>query len=212
MSHGLFLCCDNFVIQIFCALLVLPHFCSLQALHRKLVGGESFHVEENRENHAENTYWHSDPELVQAVWSLVHICSSEDADDARALVSDFISKVLCISMPSLLVYSLHLTHFIFVLILLQVGIGDPRSVVFHLPRDSSHIHVCGAVGQSGTSETNFKLDTVTSDELLVALIRILKKYLMDDSVKIIDLSSQTLRVSLFTILFSTYLGFWFDCS
>ncbi|KAJ8427338.1 hypothetical protein Cgig2_030603 [Carnegiea gigantea] len=156
---------------------------SLQALHRKLVGGEIFHVEENRENHAEYTYWHSDPELVQAVWSLVHICGSEDADDARALVSDFISKV---------------------------GVGDPRSVVFHLPRDSSHIHVFGAVGLSGTSETNFKLDTVTSDELLVALIRILKKYLMDDSVKIVDLSSQTLRGILSTERGSRVLGSFDD--
>ena len=175
-----------------------------------MVGGELFHVEESQENHAENTYWHSAPELVQAVWSLVHICGSEDAKDARALVSDFISKVLYISMPSLLFYSSHWSHFMSALILLQVGIGDPRSVVFHLPGDSSHMHVCGAVGQSGISETNFKLDTVIPDELSVALIRILKKYLMDDSVKIIDLSSQTLRVSLFIILFSTHLGFWFD--
>ena len=43
---------------------------------------------------------------------------------------------------------------------------------------------------------NFELDDVTSEKLLISLIRNLKKYLTDDSVNIIDLSSRTLRVSL----------------
>lgn len=78
---------------------------------------------------------------------------------------------------------------------LQVGIGDPRSVVFHLPGNSVHIHVCRASNGNFVSEMNIGLDTVTSEELLITLIRNLKKYLMDDSVEIIDLSSRTLRVS-----------------
>uniref|UniRef100_A0A803L8L9 non-specific serine/threonine protein kinase n=1 Tax=Chenopodium quinoa TaxID=63459 RepID=A0A803L8L9_CHEQI len=138
---------------------------SLQAFHRKLLGGESFCVEENGGSKSVDNCWQSDLEIVQAVWSLVRICGSQDAD-ARALVSDLISKV---------------------------GIGDPRSVVFHLPGNLRHVHVCGASDGNYATVMNFELDAVTSEELLIVLIRNLKKYLMDDSVKIVDLSSRTLR-------------------
>lgn len=37
--------------------------------------------------------------------------------------------------------------------------------------------------------------TGISDEILMAILKLLKKYLMDDSVKIIDMTSQALRVS-----------------
>lgn len=67
---------------------------------------------------------------------------------------------------------------------MQVGIGDPHDVVFHLPIESKSIH-----------DQNFHLGTGISDELLVSIMRLLKKYLMDDSVKIIDIASQALRVS-----------------
>lgn len=69
-------------------------------------------------------------------------------------------------------------------------------MVFHLPGNSGHMHVCGASDGNYASENKFDLDAVTSEELLISLIRNLKKYLMDDSVKIVDLSSRTLRVSL----------------
>lgn len=64
----------------------------------------------------------------------------------------------------------------------RVGIGDPHGVVFYLPIESKSIH-----------DHNFHLGTGISDELLVATMRLLKKYLMDDSVKIIDIASQALR-------------------
>ncbi|XP_070053596.1 serine/threonine-protein kinase ATM isoform X3 [Nicotiana tomentosiformis] len=64
----------------------------------------------------------------------------------------------------------------------RVGIGDPHGVVFHLPIESKSVH-----------EHNFHLGTGISDDLLVAIMRLLKKYLMDDSVKIIDIASQALR-------------------
>ena len=44
---------------------------------------------------------------------------------------------------------------------------------------------------------NSNLDMGTSEELLISLMKFLKKYLMDDSVKIINIASQTLRVSSF---------------
>ncbi|KAH9611758.1 hypothetical protein KSS87_009022 [Heliosperma pusillum] len=117
-------------------------------------------------SNAGSSDWYSDGETVQAVWSLVRICSLPDAENARALVSDLVSKV---------------------------GIGDPRSVVFHLPGNLHHISGLRAEHNCDISKIDFECDVVASDELLVALIRKLKNYLMDDSVKIVDLSSQTLR-------------------
>ncbi|KAM3319089.1 serine/threonine-protein kinase ATM isoform X3 [Capsicum chacoense] len=64
----------------------------------------------------------------------------------------------------------------------RVGIGDPHGVVFHHPIESKSMH-----------GHNFHLGAGISDELLVAIMRLLKKYLMDDSVKIIDIASQALR-------------------
>ncbi|KAE8124229.1 hypothetical protein FH972_019134 [Carpinus fangiana] len=112
-------------------------------------------------------YWHGDHEIVSAVWTLVRMCGSDDANSFRALVSDFISRV---------------------------GIGDPHCVVFHLPGDSGHIHVCQPVNHDSATAINFYMVTGISEELLIAILRLLKKYLMDDSVKIVDMTSQALRV------------------
>ncbi|GAB4845684.1 hypothetical protein Ancab_039087 [Ancistrocladus abbreviatus] len=137
---------------------------SLQKLHGKLRGGEIFSLEGSRDNAVGD--WHCDFEMVQAVWSLVRLFGSEDANNVQSMVSDFISRV---------------------------GIGDPRSVVFHLPRNFSQVHVCRSVESNAAREISFNMDTDMSEELIVVLLRILKKYLMDDSVKIVDLTSQTLR-------------------
>ncbi|XVE54961.1 hypothetical protein DITRI_Ditri03aG0123000 [Diplodiscus trichospermus] len=139
---------------------------SLQALHKKLLAGETLHGGKSLEEFVDDTYWHSDGEIVHAVWTLVRMCASDDASRIRGLVSDFISGV---------------------------GIGDPHSVVFHLPRDSNHMHVCGPISPNGASDIIFSMDTSVSEELLIALLKVLKKYLMDDSVKIVDITSQTLR-------------------
>ncbi|KAK7281904.1 hypothetical protein RIF29_10269 [Crotalaria pallida] len=135
---------------------------SLQALHKKLMIREAF----QRGARADNIYWHGDHEIVHAVWTLVHMCGSNDANGVRELVSDFIS---------------------------WVGAGDPHSVVFHLPGDSSHIRVGKSIDITSATEISSSMDRCISEELLVVLMKILKKYLMDDSVKIIDMASQTLR-------------------
>lgn len=58
--------------------------------------------------------------------------------------------------------------------------------------------------QSVTHNTRSKVGSFPenglSDETLIILLKILKKYLLDDSVKIIDVTSQTLRVSFLTFL------------
>ncbi|XVF54114.1 hypothetical protein PTKIN_Ptkin05aG0154900 [Pterospermum kingtungense] len=139
---------------------------SLQALHKKLLAGEIFQGRKITKEFMDDTYWHGDREIVHAVWTLVRMCASDDASRIRGLVSDFISRV---------------------------GIGDPHSVVFHLPGDSSHMHVCEPINRNGAYEISFSMDTCISEELLVALLKVLKKYLMDDSVKIVDITSQTLQ-------------------
>nr|CAN75030.1 hypothetical protein VITISV_026825 [Vitis vinifera] len=139
----------------------------LQALHKKLLVGEICRGEKNVKDVIGDTCWRADQDIVHAVWNLVHMCGSDDANSVRALVSDFISRV---------------------------GIGDPHCVVFHLPGDYSQIHVCRPIHHDSGAEISFPLDTSISEELLLALMRLLKKYLMDDSVKIIDLTSQTLWV------------------
>nr|POF16890.1 serine/threonine-protein kinase atm [Quercus suber] len=140
---------------------------SLQALHKKLLMGETCQSGKNSEDLVTDRYWNGDNEIVHAVWTLVRMCGSDDADSVRALASDFISRV---------------------------GIGDPHCVVFHLPGYSSHIHVCQPINHDTATEINFHMVTGISDELLMAILKLLKKYLMDDSVKIIDMTSQALRV------------------
>ncbi|KAM3751704.1 hypothetical protein ACB098_04G130100 [Castanea mollissima] len=139
---------------------------SLQALHKKLLMGETCQSGKNSEDLVTDRYWNGDHEIVHAVWTLVRMCGSDDADSVRALASDFLSRV---------------------------GIGDPHCVVFHLPGDSSHIHVCQPINHDTATGINFHMVTGISDELLMAILKLLKKYLMDDSVKIIDMTSQALR-------------------
>lgn len=66
-------------------------FDSLKELHRKLFIG--FCTEKNSGLY-DKTYWHSDNEIAHAVWTLVHICSLDDANSFGDLVADFISKVV----------------------------------------------------------------------------------------------------------------------
>lgn len=80
----------------------------------------------------------------------------------------------------------------------KVGIGDSHCVVFHRPRDSNRAHVCQPICSGGASKVKFKLQTGIPEELLLAVLRLLKKYLMDDSVVIVEVTSQALRVSLWS--------------
>ncbi|KAL6997150.1 non-specific serine,threonine protein kinase [Sarracenia purpurea var. burkii] len=136
--------------------------CSIKALHKKLLMGEIF----QREGHTDD-YWCYEPQIVQAVWTLVPMCGLDDGNSFMALVSDFISKV---------------------------GIGDPHSVVFHLPGESGLRHDCPTLTADTATDLSFHMDTSISEGLLIELMRLLKKYVMDDSVKIIDMTSQTIRI------------------
>jgi ataxia telangiectasia mutated family protein len=62
-------------------------------LHKKLLIEETFQRRGRAAGHLEDKYWHGDQEIVHAVWTLVHMCGSDDASGVRELVSDFISRV-----------------------------------------------------------------------------------------------------------------------
>ncbi|KAJ4974544.1 hypothetical protein NE237_007718 [Protea cynaroides] len=139
---------------------------SIEEMHKKLLMEEIFQPGKNVEyTIGRFNCWQCEPEIVSAAWSLVRMCGSNSASKIRELVSDFIS---------------------------QVGIGDPHFVVFHLPEDISPMPLFRPTHGSATKVTSYAINGV-SEELLVTLIRLLKKYLLDDPVKIIDISSQALQ-------------------
>ncbi|KAI3807033.1 hypothetical protein L1987_22953 [Smallanthus sonchifolius] len=138
--------------------------CSLKALHSIMFTG--FQREKNGQQLFGDELWQYDNEIVHAIWTLVRMASSDATNSFGSFVSDFLS---------------------------MIGIGDPHRVVFHLPRDSNRMHVCQPLYSDGGSGFNFHMDSGLSEELLVAVMQLLKKYLMDESVEIIEMASQALR-------------------
>ncbi|KAK1384233.1 hypothetical protein POM88_021968 [Heracleum sosnowskyi] len=98
--------------------------------------------------------------------SCPHLQLGDDAYSFGDLVSDFISKI---------------------------GIGDPHRVVFHLPGESSRVHVFGQLNYDTSGGKKFQNEPDISNELLKSILRLLRKYLMDNSVDIVDMKSQVLR-------------------
>ncbi|CAN0900398.1 Serine/threonine-protein kinase ATM [Linum grandiflorum] len=70
----------------------------------------------------------------------------------------------------------------------RLGVGEPYSVVFHPAREFNQRKIL-----QDTSETGSEISSGVSEDLLLALLRLLQKYLMDDNVRIIDMASQALR-------------------
>ncbi|XP_023765032.1 serine/threonine-protein kinase ATM isoform X1 [Lactuca sativa] len=138
--------------------------CSLKALHSIMFTG--FERQKNAEQFFGDAFWQYDDEIVRAVWTLVRMASSDASNSFGAFVSDFLS---------------------------MIGIGDPHRVVFHLPGESNRIHICKPLYSDGGSGFSFHMDSGLSEELLIAVMQLLKKYLMDESVEIIEMASQALR-------------------
>ncbi|KAI3512910.1 hypothetical protein L1887_20232 [Cichorium endivia] len=138
--------------------------CSLKALHNIMFTG--LQRQKNAEQFFGDTFWQHDDEIVHAVWTLVRMASSDATNSFGPFVSDFLS---------------------------MIGIGDPHRVVFHLPGESNRIHICRPLSSDGGSGFSFHMDSGLSEELLIAVMQLLKKYLMDESVEIIEMASQALR-------------------
>ncbi|PVH39126.1 hypothetical protein PAHAL_5G442300 [Panicum hallii] len=110
--------------------------------------------------------WCRDPDIVSAVWTLVDLCSSSPvANEASPMVADFISRA---------------------------GLSDAHQVIFHLPTLTQKHPVQLHIGSS-SKDDKLCSDYGISDDILVDLLKLLKTYLSDESVEIIDAASQTLR-------------------
>lgn len=79
------------------------------------------------------------------------------------------------------------------LILMQAGLSDAHQVIFDLPTPTQKHPV---QLHSGSTSKDDKLcsDYGISDDVLLGLLKLLKTYLSDESVEIVDAASQTLRV------------------
>uniref|UniRef100_A0A7N0V2B4 Uncharacterized protein n=1 Tax=Kalanchoe fedtschenkoi TaxID=63787 RepID=A0A7N0V2B4_KALFE len=138
----------------------------LQELHNNLLTGEFLQYRINSDYGDAISYGLCDSEVVRAVWGLIPLCASRNAVAVTSLVADFISRV---------------------------GIGDPHRVVFHLPGESGFLLVRRPINYISAVRSNNDSSTTIGEQLLVAIIRLLKKYLYDDSAKVIDMASQALR-------------------
>lgn len=77
--------------------------------------------------------------------------------------------------------------------LVQAGISDAHQVIFRLPTPTENYPLKLLTGFA-SKEDKLSSDYGISDDVLVGLLKLLKTYLSDESVEIIDAASQTLRV------------------
>ncbi|XP_020591737.1 serine/threonine-protein kinase ATM [Phalaenopsis equestris] len=140
---------------------------SLQSLHKRLLMNEIIPQNSDAVYSAENANgWNSDPEIVNAVWNLVQLIGSDDANDISGLLADFISRV---------------------------GIGEPYEVVFRLPENDKMSQPYVPSSLTSSKKIGLFSDVCITDDLLISLLRLLNKDLLDNSVKIVDIASQTLQ-------------------
>ncbi|XP_042436712.1 serine/threonine-protein kinase ATM-like isoform X3 [Zingiber officinale] len=140
---------------------------SLRNLHKKLMSGEIIGKKTNDIGQVSiRSFWDNDPDVISAVWMLVDLCSSNEENVMSGMLADFMSRT---------------------------GIGDPCHVVFHLPTMSTESHTSRSLDIVHLKEKSASSYSEVSDDLLIYLLRLLKKFLADDSVEIVDITSRTLR-------------------
>ncbi|KAG8053690.1 hypothetical protein GUJ93_ZPchr0001g32148 [Zizania palustris] len=137
---------------------------SLRMHHKKLLLGEIiYRGDASMDNEDIVSCWHSDPDVVSAVWTLVDLSSSSSvANEASSVLADFISRA---------------------------GICDVHQVVFHVPNLTEKY----PIKLHTSKEDKLCLDYGISDDTLIGLLKLLKTCLSDESVEIINATSQTLR-------------------
>eukprot|EP01018_Ginkgo_biloba_P024682 Gb_40159 [translate_table: standard] len=140
---------------------------SLRSLHRELRTGQIVCLKDSMDvQFPKDKGWPCDSSIVYAVWRLVELCDDDDASDMRDLVGDFIARI---------------------------GIGDPYAVVFHLPADRSENAFHHLPGRDGDLDVSINPEVGVGEDLVIAVIKLLQQYLLDDSVQIVDLASKSLR-------------------
>lgn len=79
---------------------------------------------------------------------------------------------------------------------MQAGISDAHQVIFDVP-NLTQKHSLQLQSGSTSKEDKLCSDYGISDDILLDLLKLLKTYLSDGSVEIIEVTSQTLKVSYF---------------
>ncbi|VAH09133.1 unnamed protein product [Triticum turgidum subsp. durum] len=140
---------------------------SLRTHHKKLLSGEIICRGDVSVGNADTvSCWRSDPDVVSAVWTLVGLCSSSSvANEASSVLADFISRA---------------------------GISDAHQVIFDVP-NLTQKHSLQLQSGSTSKEDKLCSDYGISDDILLDLLKLLKTYLSDGSVEIIEVTSQTLK-------------------
>ncbi|KAF6991028.1 hypothetical protein CFC21_008158 [Triticum aestivum] len=140
---------------------------SLRTHHKKLLLGEIICRGDVSVGNADTvSCWRSDPDVVSAVWTLVGLCSSSSvANEASSVLADFISRA---------------------------GISDAHQVIFDVP-NLSQKHSLQLQSGSTSKEDKLCSDYGISDDILLDLLKLLKTYLSDGSVEIIEVTSRTLK-------------------
>ena len=85
----------------------------------------------------------------------------------------------------------------------QVGMGDPHAVVFHLPEGHGEVPSLSSGITEGTSNTGLG----PSDNLVEQIMLQMRGYLVDNDVRIIELTSKTLKAFVSLILLILFLRF-----
>ncbi|XBJ11536.1 hypothetical protein VPH35_016223 [Triticum aestivum] len=140
---------------------------SLRTHHKKLLSGEIICRGDVSVGNADTvSCWRSDPDVVSAVWTLVGLCSSSSvANEASSVLADFISRA---------------------------GISDAHQVIFDVP-NLTQKHSLQLQSGSTSKEDKLCSDYGISDDILLDLLKLLKTYLSDGSVEIIEVTSRTLK-------------------
>lgn len=140
---------------------------SLRTHHKKLLSGEIICRGDVSVGNADTvSCWRSDPDVVSAVWTLVDLCSSSSvANEASSVLADFISRA---------------------------GISDAHQVIFDVP-NLTQKHSLQLQSGSTSKEDKLCSDYGISDDILLDLLKLLKTYLSDESVEIIEVTSRTLK-------------------
>ncbi|KAF6985526.1 hypothetical protein CFC21_003377 [Triticum aestivum] len=139
---------------------------SLRTHHKKLLSGEIICRGDVSVGNADTvSCWRSDPDVVSAVWTLVGLCSSSSVANEASVLADFISRA---------------------------GISDAHQVIFDVP-NLTQKHSLQLQSGSTSKEDKLCSDYGISDDILLDLLKLLKTYLSDGSVEIIEVTSQTLK-------------------
>ncbi|MQL83584.1 hypothetical protein Taro_016078, partial [Colocasia esculenta] len=126
-------------------------------------------------------------EQLQLLISKLVVCYSHDDSTTSSVASS--SKI--VSLLEQLVVDADSSLYDYI----RIGIGDPHRIVFHLPGNAIQHESYGRYAHNNAiaDETTIHNGLGVSEEVLINLLGLLKKYLLDDGVAVVDIAARTLR-------------------